>query len=356
MANKPTNTPFWTNNATYRTEPSTAKKNTGWIFLEKPPFQWFNWLTYNLYSFIDWLKGGSSIVKETAVSYTVLDDDSYSTILVTPTASDVTITLPLVANNTSRKILVKHLGVGAGNTIIAPNASDSITGGSVTLNDTGSYTEVVNNESTTWTTTVSDIGTIPVGTIISFYDFNATVGFDTNVYKYCDGATISDAASPLDGLTLPDLSNRYMVGFGTEGGGDIDTATWASTPVGNASHQVDLQHSHTVASHTHTLSHTHSLQSHTHYVSGNTVGVPQGGSARFQTDTGGYHFALGTGSYQGDHTHGVGITSNSPSTNTSGGASSTTTSSSSPATNNQLSTTQDVQPRSIRVRFLIRFK
>jgi hypothetical protein len=64
---------------------------------------------------------------------------------------------------------------------------------------------------------------VPVGTIVGHYDFNAAVTF-TDDWLYCDGSVIADAASPINGQTLPDLSNRYLVGFGTEGGGDIDTA------------------------------------------------------------------------------------------------------------------------------------
>jgi hypothetical protein len=51
--------------------------------------------------------------------------------------------------------------------------------------------------------------------------------------------------------TLPDLSGRYLVGFGTDGGGDVDTAAWATAAVGNASHQINISHTHTGPSHNH---------------------------------------------------------------------------------------------------------
>lgn len=94
-------------------------------------------------------------------------------------------------------------------------------------------------------------GLPPVGSIIGHFDFNAAVTIDTDYWVYCNGATISDVTSPLDGLTVPDLSGRYLVGFGTEAGANIHSAAWAATAVGNASHQVNLAHVHTGPSHTH---------------------------------------------------------------------------------------------------------
>lgn len=244
--------------------------------------------------------------------------------------------------------------------------------------------------------TFSAIGGIPVGTILPFYDFNGTVSFDTGFYAYCDGSVISDVDSPINGETLPDLSNRYLVGFGTEGGGDVGTAPWATPPVGNADHQVDLQHSHTVDSHTHDVniaafdsasagSHSHTVNSHDHD-SGNLhaqiymvdiVQSPNGqagawvnevtvtswnstlewdltsASANRNADVEAFTTATnvsgdtgtaapGTDS-QGAHVHSI----DAPNTTSTGTA---------PGTDNQLSTTQSIQPRSIRVRWIIRYK
>lgn len=107
--------------------------------------------------------------------------------------------------------------------------------------------------------TVSVLGSlVPIGTIIPFYDFSAALTFDTDNWVYCDGSTATVGGSS---RTLPDLSGRYLVGFGTpNGGGDIDTATWATAAVGNTSHtSASIAHTHTGPSHTHTgPSHTHS--------------------------------------------------------------------------------------------------
>jgi hypothetical protein len=97
---------------------------------------------------------------------------------------------------------------------------------------------------------------VPVGSIIPFYDLGAVCTFTAANWEYCDGSVVTSATSPIVGQTKPDLSNRYLVGFGTEGGTDIDTAAWATAAVGNANHQIDLAHTHTGPSHTHTVTAT----------------------------------------------------------------------------------------------------
>lgn len=102
----------------------------------------------------------------------------------------------------------------------------------------------------TSTETINSGQIIPIGSIIPFYDFNGSLTFDSAYWVYCDGSITTVGG---ESRTLPDLSNRYLVGFGTEGGGDIDTATWSSSPVGEASHQVDLSHIHVVPGHKHQI-------------------------------------------------------------------------------------------------------
>lgn len=91
---------------------------------------------------------------------------------------------------------------------------------------------------------------VPIGSIIPFYDFDAALTFSTDYWVYCDGGTATVGGSS---RTLPDLSGRYLVGFGTDGDGTIDSATWATAAVGAAAHQVDLSHTHTGPSHTHNV-------------------------------------------------------------------------------------------------------
>lgn len=216
------------------------------------------------------------------------------------------------------------------------------------------------------------LSVVPVGTILPFYDFNALVAFDGNLFKYCDGSGIVDADSPLNGQTIPDLSRRYLVGFGTDGGGNIDSDGWDTAPVGNINHLINLQHSHTVDSHTHTgPSHTHNMGNHTHSgpshfhdVVGNTAAIAGGGTADFSTGAGTLDIDPGDPNIQGQHTHGINFSStlggggatSGPSTNTTGSGGTGDTGSTSPGTDNQLSTAQSIQPRSVRVRYIMRYK
>lgn len=129
---------------------------------------------------------------------------------------------------------------------------------------------------------------VPVGTIIPFWDFDGDMTFSSTYWKYCNGQNY-DFGGAIGVQALPDLSNRYIVGYGTEGGGDNGTAAWAPSAVGNANHQISLAHAHTVASHTHNVnigsfssssdgSHTHTVASHTHSISSSGT-----------TDSGGSH-------------------------------------------------------------------
>lgn len=255
-------------------------------------------------------------------------------------------------------------------------------------------------------------GAPPVGSIIPFYDFDDLATFDSDYWAYCDGSTISDGDSPLDGETLPDLSGRYLVGFGTDGGGDIDSASWATAAVGNVDHELDLSHTHTGPSHTHDLSnHTHNLSSHTHDMGNHSHAVSgtSDAEASHTHDAGGLYayYVLnfpgqdgvsfiaktvsswdadrsdscgtgytantgiteatqcgGTSGAGSSHLHtisfvsgttGSGISTGTPSNNTSGAPSSNSTSSNGTGdTGTSLSSTEDIQPSSIRVRYIMR--
>lgn len=228
----------------------------------------------------------------------------------------------------------------------------------------------------------------PIGMILPHYDYSGALVPDTAHWKVCDGST-----QVVGGVSraLPDMSNRYLVGFGTEGGADIASDPFATTPVGNASHQANLEHSHTVNSHSHTIvgdggqtgasgAHTHTVNAHSHAMPADTGSI----SAVTDPVVAGYRFidatgpvsstasinlgdaGSGTTAAEGQHVHTlVGSTGNTspgtsdPGTHTHflnnhshGGATGTD----SPGTDNQLSSTADIQPRSIRVRYYMRVK
>lgn len=202
---------------------------------------------------------------------------------------------------------------------------------------------------------------VPIGSIIAFYDFNGAVTFDTAYWDYCRGQVIADVLSPLNGQTMPDLSGRYMVGFGTDGGGDLHNAVWAAAAVGNAGHTVNLQHAHTMNSHLHTgPSHTHgpgSLQWRIadYAFNGDLTMYDINGSGFLAVDTADTDLGVGglTKLYNP-------ITSKSAYTLESSGSGVTAsggtgnTGSTVATMGNQLSTTQSIQPRSLRVRHIMR--
>ena len=220
---------------------------------------------------------------------------------------------------------------------------------------------------------VQDIkAVIPIGGVIGFADYGL-VTFDTDVFAYLDGGTYADPDSPFDGQQREDASGRYLVGFGTDGGGDIGGGAFSILPVGAIAHQINIQHSHTVNAHSHTVNahshtvnaHNHSIGIHSHQVSITTTSIGQnpGAGSRFQLDEIANDLVVDLGATdKGNHTHDtIGDTDNtnlgntgnsSPGTN----ASSPGTSDASPGTNNQLSTTQSIQPRSVPMRWIQRYK
>lgn len=207
----------------------------------------------------------------------------------------------------------------------------------------------------------------PVGSIIPFYDFNGVAQFDTNIWNYCDGSVINSPGSILDGQTLPDLSGRYICGFGTDGGGNIDTAPWDVAPVGNAGSTVNLQHFHTVDNHTHSMSnHTHLGDSHFHDVIGITELVSLGGAtpSDFSTGAGNLDIQDNTSPDQeGQHRHDINLSTTFAGSGATSGPSTNTTGNSSPATGDpdwdynpydvSLGVV-DIRPSTIRVRFIMK--
>lgn len=187
---------------------------------------------------------------------------------------------------------------------------------------------------------------VPAGTILAWYSYDLTaatpLSFSTAVYAYCDGATAVTVAGFTGTVSVPDMSDRYLIGFGTEGGKDIDTATWATVAVGNVSHSVTFSHTHTGTSHTHgvgTLSFaTGSATSGVlslFSASGSLVAISQeedldsGGTVVAKSQISGNLLGTGTGT-------GVSGAGGTGATGIGG------------------ATAHDIQPRSIRVRYLIR--
>lgn len=229
-------------------------------------------------------------------------------------------------------------------------------------------------------------GVPPIGSIIPFYDYDFNLGFDADYWKYCDGSN-HDFGPGVGIQQLPDLSGRYLVGFGSDGGSNLDSALWNINPVGIPDHEIDLSHSHTVNAH----SHTGPLHSHDEGTLRFEVmrireeGRPQGTEAlyAFEGNNGGIGelnlryvlVPLGVPidedrlrqdyglPFAGNNTlafvrntvNGAVFYTNNGRGHT-GEAGNDATSVSSPGTNSRLSNTQSIQPRSVRVRYLMRVR
>ena len=207
-----------------------------------------------------------------------------------------------------------------------------------------------------WAPPVFGTGNVPIGAVLPWCDFNGTLTLDPN-YRYMDGTTIVAVGSPIDGKTTDDLSGAYIVGYGTLGSGNIGTAPYDATPVGNANHEIAINHTHTIAGTAiDGLLSTSSAGSHNH--TGNTTGMSlnatknsadydiRDDSLGWTTRLASRHLEVSAGTNnEGQHDHII-STQASHTHNITGSGSANTGSS--------LSATQSIQPRSQRYRFIVR--
>lgn len=186
----------------------------------------------------------------------------------------------------------------------------------------------------TWQTlTVS--GGVPLGGHIPWDDFNGALSLQAG-WEYADGTTVTTVGSPLFGQTKKDLSGAYIVGFGTLGGGNIGTSTYSSVAVGNANHQIDIRHRHSMV-HTHgsgtyaALWTQNSSNGDFHWQEVGTSGWTSNSRAEDDPDS----------AIPGTYFTGVDVAGSSGSASTSN-------------TGYDLSETQNIQPLSYRFRFIVR--
>lgn len=100
------------------------------------------------------------------------------------------------------------------------------------------------------------------GALLLFHDFGGALT-PAQGYMKCNGDIVNETnydaihgagswaahivSSPLSGKHLPDWNNKYAVGSDTT----PDDGSSAISPVGNANHQVNLQHNHSIPGHNH---------------------------------------------------------------------------------------------------------
>lgn len=274
------------------------------------------------------VKGSAGIVFSKLDSATVAGVDATQT-LTNKTLTSPSITTPTISSPVLSGTATGTYTLGGTPTITSPDINggtfDGVVGG--TTPAAGTFT----------TLTADNIvvpSLPPIGTIIPFYDFNAALTFDATYWAYCDGSTKTIAGSS---YTLPDLSNRYLVGFGTEAGGDIDTEAWATAAVGNASHQVDISHTHGAGTLQFTVAHFNIGNLSVYFY--NQDGSERNAFKTYRTpDTGAPSVSS---PYDFDFTNGLAYTKKD---------------SGSGSVASGLSSTQSIQPRSVRVRYLMRIK
>lgn len=119
-------------------------------------------------------------------------------------------------------------------------------------------------------------GILPVGAIIAMNTnltgvtaVTATTAADANGFVVCGGQVISDATSPLNGQTIPNLNDSYFLQGATSSGstGGSNTTTLTTTELPAHTHAIDHGHSNTFAlggttsfastTHTHDMAHIH---------------------------------------------------------------------------------------------------
>ena len=94
---------------------------------------------------------------------------------------------------------------------------------------------------------------VPVGTVISWWRPDAGTPLPSDEWAIADGSAVGDTESPLYGQTLPNLTNRFVMGVGAD---NIGQTGGANTVNLAHSHQV-ASHSHSIPTHRHTLDHDH---------------------------------------------------------------------------------------------------
>lgn len=209
----------------------------------------------------------------------------------------------------------------------------------------------------------------PVGTVKLFWDAGGQLSIPDG-WVVLDGSQVLDPESPLFGMTIPNMANKYAVG---------STAAGVTASVGNPDHRVNLAHNHAVNNHTHSLpNHTHdpgSLKFSSFFIDYSqsvTIGSETfyTGALRGFNSSGGLQTALyNTSNYVNVDYDGAAVpymhvnsqysdetyyTANGTGTTASGGSG--TSGGASPDTNTKLSSSQSIQPESIGFKYIMRIK
>lgn len=224
----------------------------------------------------------------------------------------------------------------------------------------------------------------PIGEVIDIWRPDTGIAFpalDTGIWQLVNGDTIDDEDSLFDKVVLPDFDDKYAIG---------DTVTDA-TPVGNENNIIDIAHTHDNTHTTHsTVTHSHrastAFDTHSHTITSGecyfffreNYFTPFGWTLEFWSDYAHSDIAYNANLYTDTGTHSSvnitgtndrteelarvrGVVNSVASWHSSFYYSCTDTNpaqgnASSNTSDSKLSTTQSVQPKSLKVRKYIRYK
>lgn len=121
----------WTDGSpTKVVEPSGPKKILGWQALERPPFEYMNWLFYHISNWLLYFESVTDLrpltVQAVASSYSPTTADHV--ILFDATTGNKTVNLPAAASSVGLKLVIKKVDGTANTVTIDGNASETIDG------------------------------------------------------------------------------------------------------------------------------------------------------------------------------------------------------------------------------------
>jgi len=90
---------------------------------------------------------------------------------------------------------------------------------------------------------------VPVGSVVSWWRPSSSTPLPSNEWMIADGSVVTDSASPFFNQTLPNLTDKFIMGVSAANIGQLGGAN-----------SLNLAHSHTVNSHTHDVPwHVHNI-------------------------------------------------------------------------------------------------
>lgn len=235
---------------------------------------------------------GESIITKTNTDYTILDGDGYTTILFSTGNTDRTATLPLLANNQSRRIRIMKMDTGTGKVTIDGNGSETINGSLTLVTITTQYDEIIVQAGPTEWYIVGYV--LPPNSEVIATNGNGTGSTNNMIRRYTNntttgtGITFADSASlgssftinvPGDySMTYVDKYNTANPGFGISLNTSQPTTAITSIPNGYLMHieQGDTNKPHAMAI-TKKLVATDVIRAH----NDNATGPSTGAEARF---------------------------------------------------------------------------